>query len=53
MVRSANINWPTTMFACAVANQSPYLEDDPVPSKQWIGKAKYIMTWGKEIANDL
>lgn len=36
------------MQACAAINQMPYFEDDLVPNKRWIGKARYIMNEGKE-----
>lgn len=36
------------MYACAVFNKIPYSEDDPDLIETWIGKALYIMNWGKK-----
>lgn len=35
------------MNTCAIYNKIPYSEDDPYPTETWIGKAIYVMSWGK------
>lgn len=35
------------MNTCAIYNKIPYSEDDPAPIETWIGKAIYVMSWGK------
>lgn len=35
------------MENCQIAGQSPYLANNLVPGEKWVGKAKYVMRWGK------
>lgn len=36
------------MNICQIYNKIPYSEDDPDPIETWIGKAIYVMSWGKK-----
>lgn len=36
------------MYGCASYNRIPYTEDGPYPIETWIGKAIYVMSWGKK-----
>lgn len=47
LVYTLKINWSNGMYTCAYTNQIPYFEDNLVPNETWIGKAEYIMNWGK------
>lgn len=40
------------MDNCIIARQSPYPANDLVPDETWVGKAKYVLSWGKIFAND-
>lgn len=47
LVLSVENNWSLAMHTCAFINRIPYFEDGIVPNGTWIGKARYIMNWGK------
>lgn len=47
LVLSVENNWSGAMSSCAFVNQMPYFEDGIIPNEAWIGKARYIMNWGK------
>lgn len=47
MHQCIRLNWTNSMHVCALLNKIPYTEDDPDPIETWIGKAIYVMSWGK------
>ncbi|XP_065936515.1 uncharacterized protein [Magallana gigas] len=47
LIHCIDLNWAKSMNVCASLNKIPYSEDDPDSIETWIGKAIYVMSWGK------
>lgn len=56
MIQGSFVDWlspkNTTMENCQIAGQSPYLANNLVAEEKWVGKAKYVMRWGKICDHD-
>lgn len=59
MIQGSLVDWLSpkeksglqAMENCQIAGQSPYLTNDLVSDETWLGKAKYVMSWGKIFTN--